>query len=277
MDEILSKIKQQQPTFSNALNKIAGFFFSDPKIFAVSSAKEAGYKIGVSETSIIRFSQKLGYEGYGELQQDVQSRLFEKSSLSAYVSQTQKQNGSIKSTMARDMENIKKMMGSLSEENLLEAVKRLTRSKQTLVTGAGPSSPMAIWFSFALDMVCGNTRAFFPERDNILLRINELNENSVFVAFTFHRYNKGTILCAKTAKQKGAFVIGITDHRFSPISDVADLLLPVELGIKSSLDSAPAVFSLLNSIVFAISSKNPQFIKERMKLLDTENARDFFL
>ncbi|MET3576126.1 MurR/RpiR family transcriptional regulator [Bhargavaea ullalensis] len=277
MDEILSKIKEQQPTFSNALNKIAGFFFSDPKIFAVSSAKEAGYKIGVSETSIIRFCQKLGYEGYGELQQDVQSRIFEKSSLSVYVSQKESQDDSIKSTMARDLENIKKLMENSSEENLTEAVKRLSRSERTLVTGAGPSSSMAAWFSFALDMVCGNTRVFFPDHDNILLRINELNENSVFVAFTFHRYNKGTILSAKTAKEKGSFVIGITDHRFSPISEVADLLLPVELGIKSSLDSAPAVFSLMNSIVFAISSQNPEFIQERMKLLDTANARDFFI
>lgn len=277
MEELFTKIEAQQPSYSRSFNKVASFVFSEANLFAVCSAKQVAQKIGVSETTVIRFCQRLGYEGYGELQQEIQSRLFEKSSLSRYAYKSPNLNDSVKSFMVQDAENIQKIIDLIDESVLIEAVDRLTRSERTLVTGAGPSSSMATWFSFALDMIFGNVRSFFPESDNILIRINELNERSVFAAFSFHRYNQSTIKIVKTAKRRGAFVIGITDHRFSPIAEIADLVLPIELSTRSTLDVAPVVFSLLNSIVTKISMQNPDLIKERSRLLDNRNARDFFI
>lgn len=277
MEELFAKIEEQNPTYSKSFKKIAGFIFSETNLFAVCSAKQVAHKIGVSETTVIRFCQRLGYEGYGDFQQEIQSRLFEKSSLSGYAHRTPNLNDSVKNLMAQDAENIQKIIDQIDESVLIEAVDRLTRAERTLVTGSGPSSSMATWFSFALDMIFGNVRSFFPESDNILIRINELNERSVFVAFSFHRYNQSTIKVARTVKERGAFIIGFTDHRFSPLAEVADLTLPIELSTRSSLDVAPVVFSIMNSIVSKISLQNPDLIKERSKLLDNLNAKDFFI
>ncbi|MFA1822281.1 MurR/RpiR family transcriptional regulator [Virgibacillus oceani] len=274
MEHIYTAINEQQANFSKGFKKIAASFIQDPKLFAVYSAAEAGKQMGVSETTVIRFSHMLGYKGYKALQEDVQQHLFQKSSLSDYAET--KRQGSIKDMMHNDRDNILKVIEQISEEDLEKAVKKLSVADQVLISGVRSSHAPASWFAFALDLVIGKTRLYQPNSDDVLLRLSELTEKSVFVAFSFHRYTKDTIHMAKLAKQQGAFVITFTDSPFSPISKYADLNLAVQLSIKSTLDVAPVLFSLMNSIVSTISLRNAEDFHRRVKQFDAMEAADFF-
>ncbi|WP_339228949.1 MurR/RpiR family transcriptional regulator [Oceanobacillus sp. FSL K6-2867] len=279
MDDIYQKIYQQKNTFTNSLQKIASYILENPRVFAVSSATEAGKQIGVSETTIIRFCKQLGYNGYKELQGEVQNILLQKSSLSDYVEDKKVGGGtknSIKRLMASDAEDIQKVMQRLSEENLSTAVTKLTNADRVFVAGVRSSHALASWFSYSLDLILGHTRMYNPGTDDILLRLSELTERSVFVGFSFHRYAIDTINIAKHAKNGGAFVIGITDSSFSPITTYCDLVLSVQLSGKSTLDVAPAVMSLSNSIIASISLENDEKVKERVKMFDSISGKDFF-
>jgi len=280
MESIYKKISEHQLAFSNNFQKIASHLYDDPKIFAVHSAAEAGKMMGVSETTVIRFCQKLGYSGYRALQEEVQHHLFQKSSLSDYIEEKtvedSEQPQPIKNLMANDLNAIQKTMEQLSEEKLETAVTKLAAADQVLVSGVRSSNALASWFAFALDLIVGNTRLYQPHVDDILLRISELTGQSVVVVFSFHRYAKDTIHIAKLAKQQNAFVIAFTDSPISPITTHANLVLPVQLKVKSTLDIAPAVMSLTNSIVSAISLKNAEQFQKRAALFDSINGKDFF-
>lgn len=279
METIYQKIYEQKNTFTNSLQKIASYVLENPRIFAVSSATEAGKQIGVSETTIIRFCKQLGYNGYKELQEEVQNILLQRSSLSEYVEDKKADaaiENSIKRFMANDVGNIQRMMQQLSEESLSTAVTKLTNADRVLVAGVRSSHALASWFSYSLDLMLGNTRIYNPGTDDILLRLSELTEKSVFVGFSFHRYAVDTINIAKHAKNGGAFVIGITDSGLSPITAYCDLVLSVQLSGKSTLDVAPAVMSLSNSIIASISLENDEKVKERVKLFDSISGKDFF-
>lgn len=279
MENIYQKVYEQKNTFTNSLQKIASYILENPRLFAVSSATEAGKQIGVSETTIIRFCKQLGYKGYKELQEEVQNILLQRSSLSDYVEDKKVDGGtanSIKQLMASDAGNIQKMMQHLSEESLSTAVTKLTNADRVIVAGVRSSHALASWFSYSLDLIHGNTRMYNPGTDDILLRLSELTEKSVFVGFSFHRYAVDTINIAKHAKDKGAFVIGITDSSFSPITAYCDLVLNVQLSGKSTLDAAPAVMSLSNSIIASISLENNEKVKQRVELFDSISGKDFF-
>ncbi|UCZ52927.1 MurR/RpiR family transcriptional regulator [Bacillus shivajii] len=275
MERIFNTIKEQQPTFSKGLKKIATHFFNDPKIFAVHSAAQVGGQIGVSETTVIRFCYKLGYDGYKALQEDVQYYLFQKSSLLDYAEAKRSEaNHSIKKMMQNDINHISKLIDQLPEKDLEMAVSTIASADRVLVSGVRSSHALASWFAFALDLVIGRTRFYQPNVDDVLLRISELTESSVFVAFSFHRYAVETVQIAKLAKQQGAFVIAFTDSPFSPISEFSDLVMPVQ--VKSTLDAAPVVFSLMNSIVSTISLRNSGTFQERADRFDSIEAQEFF-
>lgn len=280
MEQIFRKIKKKQSDFSKGFKKIADFFYRDPQVFAMNSAKQAGKLIGVSETTIIRFAYELGYSGYSTLQQDVQNQLFNKSTLSGYLDSKTISDEDIHPTMNLMLQNIqmtRESLQNISHANLDTLVTKLMEADLILSCGVRISHAFASWFAFALDLIRGNSRLYQSSTDDILLRLSELTEESVVVAFSFHRYAINTIQIAKLAKRKGAYVITFTDSPFAPITEYADLVLPIQWRVKSTLDIAPTVFTLMNGIVSAISLRDEKKFQERIKQFDSMDADDLFV
>ncbi|MFC4558984.1 MurR/RpiR family transcriptional regulator [Virgibacillus kekensis] len=278
IEDIYQRVKKHQSTFSKGFKKVATYVYSDPAIFAVNSAKEAGRRIGVSETTIIRFANTIGFKGYSELQQELQQHLFQKSNLSSYQKRrvpNQTSPDSIKEIMYNDITNIQTVVNQIPDDDLERAVTKLTDSDQVFVAGVRSSFALASWFAYALDIVVGDARQYLPN-DNILIRISELTNKSVFVAFSFHRYGVTTINLAKMAKKQGATVIAFSDTPYSPISEIADIILPIQLKDVSTLDLVPVLFSLLNSIISTIITRKPELFEQRVAMFDAVEAEDFF-
>jgi DNA-binding MurR/RpiR family transcriptional regulator len=280
MEQLNSQIQAKYDEFSKGLKKVAKHFLTNPEAFAINPAVQVGQEIEVSETTVIRFCYGLGYSGYSSFQKDVQDQLFNKhSSLFEFHS--------VKNDMEKDQEFFKKMMlkdseviiqtaERIREVDFIKAVDQLARSEQILVSGVRSSHAMAHWFSFTLDLIRGNVRLFRPDTDDLILRISEMDESSTFVAFSFHRYALESINMAKAAKRRGAFVIGISDSEVSPIREYAHVLFTVQLPIKSTLDVAPAVFSLMNALVGGVAVKNSEEFKKRTKAYEELPLDHFF-
>lgn len=280
MDALKSKVQSKYDEFSKGLKMVAKYFLANPEAFAMNSGVQVGQEINVSETTVIRFCHALGYSGYSALQKDVQEQLLnKKSSLFEFhymKNSTEMDQEFSKKMMVKDAEVILQTAERLNGEDFTKAVDYLAQSERVLVSGVRSSHAMAQWFSFTLDLMRGNVRLFRPDTDDIMLRISEMNEGSTFVAFSFHRYALETINMAKEAKRQGAFVIGITDSEVAPIREHADILFTVQLPIKSTLDVAPAVFSLMNAIVGAVAVKNSEQFAKRTKVYEELQLNRFF-
>ncbi|MGG4154964.1 MurR/RpiR family transcriptional regulator [Peribacillus muralis] len=103
-----------------------------------------------------------------------------------------------------------------------------------------------------------------------------MTENSVFLAISFHRYVKETVKITEMAKRAGAIVIGLTDSELAPIAEFTDILLPISTPRTSTIDTAPVLFSVLNSLVAGVSIKDEQRFKERKAMYDAFNQDDYF-
>lgn len=245
----------------------------------MNSASRAGQLIGVSETTIIRFSYQLGYSGYRELQQDVQQKLFKRSSLSGYLeSKTidQTVEHPIKNLILHEITTIQNVLQEISETELERVVNQLINADEIITCGSQASQSFASWFAFALDLVRGNAKLYQPDIDNVLLRASELTEKSVIVVFSFHRYAVGTINLAKLGKNRGAYVIAFTDSVMSPITEHANIVIPLHLHKKSTLDVAPVMFTILNGIISTISIRQKEEFQKRIDYFDSMKTDGFF-
>ena len=161
-------------------------------------------------------------------------------------------------------------MERISEEDLDEAVLKLSSADQVFVCGVRSS------YAFALDLVIGKTRLYHSNIDNILLLMSELSKNSVMVVFSFHRYIIETINIARLAKQQGLFIIAFIDSSPSQTTEFSDIVLSIQLNIKSTLDATPIVFSLMNSIVSKITIQNYELFKNEWKNLILWKHKAYF-
>lgn len=281
VDNLRTEVQERYNTFSKGLKKVSEYFLSNPKVFAIYTAEQVGSQINVSETTVIRFCNALGYSGFSPFQKDVQEQLLTKqSSLYDYLSMKNGMEGDhefSKKMMLKDAEVISQTAERLDSDDFQTAVEHLAISERVLVSGLRSSHAMAHWFAFTLDLIRGNVRLFRPDTDDVILRIREMDNNSVFVAFSFHRYAVETINMAKEAKRLGSFVIAITDSEVAPIREYTNVLFTVQLPKKSTLDITPAVFSLMNALIAAVSVRNSDQFKKRMESYEQLHFQNFFI
>ncbi|WP_096437344.1 MurR/RpiR family transcriptional regulator [Alteribacter populi] len=279
MQVLLSKINHHYDNLSSGLKKVALHLLTEPESFALYSAGEVGKKIGVSETTVIRFSHALDFKGYSSLQKEVKQAVFnQRSTLQAYSSKidADTEKNIYKKVMHTDAKHIQIAAEGIQEKTFNEAVERISTAEKILVSGVRSSHGMAQWFTFALNLVKGNTNCYRPDVDDVFLHLSAMDEKSVVVAFSFHRYALDTLHLAEEAKKRGAFVIGVTDNERAPIRESASLLLPIQLPVRSTLDAAPAVFSLMNALVSAVAMENEADFEKRREAYEQFHVKNFF-
>lgn len=279
MDHLYAMIKDKKPEFSKSFERVANYFFRDPSLFAMHSAREVGLEVGVSETTIIRFVNELGFAGYREFQSEVQRRFFQKSSmknLADFKAVDEGDKQPIKQLMEDQLQVIAQTLGKIDEDLLREIVDQLIQADRIVTAGMQSSYSFARWFAFSLDLIRGNTSMYEVGMDNPLLKIGELTDKSVFVAFSFHRYVAHTIEMAKLARRHGVKVIVFTDSPISPITDYADLVVSIQLPVRSTIDIAPTIFMILSSLISMISLVDEERFQERVRSFDSISPEGLF-
>jgi DNA-binding MurR/RpiR family transcriptional regulator len=268
------RIRTHYASLTEGQKRVAEYVLKNPNVSAVESAAEIGKQAGVSETTVIRFCYSLGYEGFTEVQKELQRQLLlSKSSLDTFVKSKRLIAADphfYAKVMEKDRENIAIQMRNMDEKQFDDAIHYLERASNVLIAGLHASYPAALWFGFTLNLFRGKTKIYRPDTDNIFLLSREIDPSWTVLVISFHRYAKETIELARTAKELGANVIAITDSLLAPVATYANNVLPLEIERKSTIDIAAPLFSVLNSLLAGYSLKNLGKVEQRMKAYDME-------
>ena len=73
--DILTVIQDSMHTFSKGQRKIANFILESYDKAAFMTASRLGQKVGVSESTVVRFAFELGYGGYPDMQRSLQKMI----------------------------------------------------------------------------------------------------------------------------------------------------------------------------------------------------------
>lgn len=275
------EIEKEFNNLSKGQQKAAKYLLDHPKDFAVKSAGEIGKRIGVSETTVIRFCYSIQLSGYSELQKMVREQLLKvNSTLGQYFTskvELAEKPEFLASVMEKDCLHIMETIQNISQDDFDVLVKRLIETKKVYVTGLRSSFAAASWLSFTLGVVRGNAKLIRPDTDDLLLTITEMDKDATFIAISFDRYMKDTIKMAELAKKQGAFVIGITDSAIAPIKEHADLLFKIHSSEKSTIDAAPALFSFLNAVIAGVSIQDGDRFQTRKEQYEKLDSEHFFI
>ena len=73
--DLLGRIRQQYITLSKSHKKIADYILSNYDKVAFMTASSLGKKVNISESTVVRFAGSIGYDGYPELQRELQESI----------------------------------------------------------------------------------------------------------------------------------------------------------------------------------------------------------
>lgn len=269
---IMELILNRKDKLSKGHKKIAEFILEHGEDATFMTAAELGSKLEISESTVVRFADKLGLDGYPELQdrlQDWTRSKLQTVSRPEFSSETMEHWGVIATVLQSDMQKIHDTLEELSEESFALAVDALLSAKHVYILGLRNSAPLASFFYFYLNMI---------RRDVILLdttsstemfeQMIRIDEEDVFVGISFPRYSMRTLKAMEFARDRRAKVIAITDSVHSPMTMYSSLHLLGRSELNGVADSLVAPFSLMNALIVAMCLKNPEQVKDELKNLE---------
>ena len=74
-DDLLHRMSEMMPEFSKGQKLIANYILQHYERAAYMTALKLGNTVNVSESTVVRFANRLGYEGYPQLQRSLQSHI----------------------------------------------------------------------------------------------------------------------------------------------------------------------------------------------------------
>ena len=238
---------------SKGHKKIAEYIAENYDKAAFMTASKLGEKVGVSESTVVRFASILGFKGYPELQKELQRMI--KSKLTAVQrmevsdSLVSDQNA-VKKLMSADIELIRDTLENVSQSDFNEAVSAINNASRIYILGVRSSAALANFMYFYLNPVFENVVLVdTTSAGEMFEQMFRIGKDDVCVALSFPRYSNQTINALRFIGDRGSKIIAITDSCESPIAKLADILLVAKSSMVSVVDSLVAPLSLINALV----------------------------
>lgn len=226
---ILKIIGAKIESMTQADRQIARFILDHPeKMLAMSSAALAE-ATGRSQSSVVKFSQKLGYEGYQQLKLDVNKAKAQEFHAPAGVI-----HGTIDASDSY-MTILQKLIGSkllsmretsaVNTEAVIDsALDALMNARRIQLAGVGASSLVARDFSYKL-LKLGRTVLVDSDSHIQISNASALNDQDLIIALSHSGRSMETLRIAELAKKRGATLLSVTGLQPNPLLDIADISL----------------------------------------------------
>lgn len=273
-ETLIEKINKEYSSLSKNHKKISDFILESKEKAVFLTVKELSKKIGVGESTIIRFSTRLGYGCYQDFQKNLVEVIKVESTATKRINATiEKINRSEKHiidiVLESEIGKIKKTSILNSKKKFDEIIEYIPKAQNIYILGNRSSYSIANYFTFYLNFILDNVRLLeFSDGSEIMEHSSKINEGDLLIVLSFPRYSKKTIEIVREIKKRNCKILGITDSKTSPITKYTDDILLAVTDMISIVDSLVAPFSLINAILIGISLKDTDRIKNRFNDLE---------
>lgn len=255
---LIEQVKNRLPVMTRSQRKVARFLLSDPEFVVFASADRIGQVAGVSQATVIRTCQVLGYRGYGEFQEYVRHLIREGRTLERYrgaVESGGKGSPAVdifRQVLAQDIENLRKTMESISGVDVERAVSLLATKKRIYITGARASHATAYFLAYNLATLVPHAR-LLEFGVHFFHQLRYFDENTALVVIGFPRYTDTTLRILRYAKSRRCATVAITDSPVSPLARMADVTLTAEIRTPAATDSHTAAMSVATALLTGVA------------------------
>ena len=255
--DILALIQENMNTFSKGQKRIAAFILESYDKAAFMTASRLGKKVGVSESTVVRFAAELGYDGYPDMQKSLQKMIRNRLTSVQRIEVTNDRIGDqdlVSMVLQSDMEKIRLTLEELDRNAFDHAVKAIVSAKRIYIIGVRSSAAIASFLGFYFNLIFDNvvnvTAGTASEMFEHLLRVGE---DDVVIGVSFPRYSSRTVQAMSFARDRKATTVAITDSEASPLAPICKYTLKARSDMASFGDSLVAPLSLVNALLVAVS------------------------
>lgn len=270
--DILTVIQDNMHSFSKGQRKIASFILESYDKAAFMTASRLGQKVGVSESTVVRFAFELGYDGYPDMQRSLQKVIRNRLTSVQRIEVTNDRLGDqdlLSMVLQSDVEKIRQTLEELDRDSFYRAVDAIVAARKIYIIGVRSSAAIASFLHFYFNLIFDNvvlvSANTASETFESLLRVGE---GDVVIGISFPRYSSRTVQALSFARDRKATTVAITDSETSPLTPISSCTLMARSDMASFVDSLVAPLSLVNALLVAVSQRKNEDLARTFHTLE---------
>jgi DNA-binding MurR/RpiR family transcriptional regulator len=231
--------------------RIAHAVLAEPTLLAFGTVSDLAGRVGTSRPSIVRFANKLGFNGYTQLQKHVRIDLSHRLARpSERIRHDKKKALPVRKAINDAIASVFK---AVEGEQLAALVGPIVRADNVWVLSGETSKAGAHAFHSGLSMVRPGVRAL--EEHSFGTDLSDAGPRDAAVVFDFFRYRRQVINATRVFADAGVSIVAITDSPLSPLAELADTWCEIEVPAIGPFDSSVPAVAIAELLVAQVAKE----------------------
>ncbi len=262
-------IQERFDEFSRSQKDVARYIVDHLDEAAFLTAEELARRASTSSSTVVRFSQALGFEGYPELQQ---------AAIEEYRTTAVASNGStggsalfsfdhseLEGSLSTDHSNLEETARNLTREQVDGAVAALAEAQRVVVVGVDQMAFFASYLRHMLSLLDIRAEIVASTGGESLQRLGRIDEETLVIVLSSGRAHPLLLRAMKLAMHRRARTLAISDASMSEVGEHAEQTLYFSSNSPSFARSNTALMALVQGLAHGLYARDEAAHKDRIR------------
>ncbi len=265
------EITERFDEFSRSQRDVGQYIVDHLDEAAFHTAEELARRANTSSSTVVRFAQALGFEGFPELQDSAREE---------YKRAREAGNGAapaaapplfpidqtdFEAALAADYTNVEDTARKIDREQVAGIVELISRSERILLCGSDQMAFFASYLRHLLMLLDFRCEVVTSPSQEGLAKLSRLDSRTLLIGFSAGRPHPLVVRAMKLAHHREARSVAICDATLSDVSQHADHSLYYSSSSPTFVRSHAALMSVIQALAYGVYSLDESAYADRIK------------
>ena len=264
-------ITERFDDFSRSQKDVARYIVDHLDEAAFQTAEELARRADTSSSTVVRFSQALGFEGYPELQQAAIEEY--RTKVAGGEGGTSPAGGSLfnfdhsefEASLGADYSNIEETARNLTREQVDSSVAAIATSRRLMIVGVEQMAFFGSYLRHLLALLDIRAEIVSAANQESVQKLSLMDEDTLLVVLTAGRAHPLVLRALKLARHRRARSLSITDASLSDVAELSEMVLYFSSNGPSYIRSNAALMGLVQALAHGVYARDEAAHRDRIR------------
>jgi DNA-binding MurR/RpiR family transcriptional regulator len=262
-------IRSRFEDFSRSQKDVAQYIVDHLDEAAFQTAEELARRANTSSSTVVRFSQALGFEGFPELQQaardEYRRRAPDANGALTAVPLFSLDQTEFEGALAADHVNVEDTAHKLSRSSVEAAIDAIASAEKVLIAGTDQMAFFASYLRHLLMLLDLRAETVASPSQEALGRLARIDERTLVVGLSAGRPHPLITRTMKLARHRKAPTLAIADATLSEVARLARIRLYYSSNSPAYVRSHAALLALIQALAYGVYARDANAYDMRIK------------
>ena len=251
--------------FSRSQKDVAQYVVDHLDEVAFHTAEELARRASTSSSTVVRFSQALGFEGFPELQSAAREEYRRREAKGEAEPLFSLDQGPFESVVAADFANVEETARAVSRSEVEGAVEAIATAERVLIAGVDQMAFFASYLRHLLMLLDIRSEIAASPSQESLSRLGRVDEGTMVIGLSAGRPHPLVVRAMKIAKHRRAATLAISDASLSDVAKLADRTLWYSSNSPAFVRSHTGLLSIIQALAYGVYARDAAQYDDRIK------------